>query len=90
MTSLYRLKPNLLIQAVAEETVILDPDSGEYFTLDPVATRMVEGLRQQLPVARIAQELAAEYEVEAGQVEKDFDELMETMVQQGLVERAGG
>ena len=42
----YQLKPDLLLQKVADEMVLLEPESGEYFTLNSVGADMLELMQQ--------------------------------------------
>ena len=81
----YHLKPNLLLQAVADETVILDPDSGNYYTLDDVGTRMIELLQETGSLDATVELMAKEYDATAATVQADLTELLEKMAQQGLV-----
>jgi len=80
----YYLKPNLLLQAVADETVILDPESGSYYTLDDIGTRMIELLQETGSLDATVELMAKEYDATAATVQADLTELLEKMTQQGL------
>ena len=83
----YILKENLLLQAVADETVILDPVSGNYYTLDVIGTRMIELLRDTDSLESTVDGIVAEYETSAANVRSDLTELLESMAEHGLVEK---
>ena len=70
--SAYQLKPELLLQKVADEMVLLEPESGEYFTLNNVGADMLEQLQQGKSAQQIAQYIADIYDVTAEQAEQDF------------------
>lgn len=82
----YQLKPNLLLQAVAGETVILDPDSGEYYTLDDVGSRMITLYRDCGSLEDAVAALVEEYEADAATVRQDLEALLQEMEAQGLAE----
>lgn len=86
----YTLKPNLLLQAVAGETVILDPDSGSYFTLDEVGSRMLERYRETGSLEGSVALLLEEYDTDAETLREDLEALLRAMEGQGLVERTAG
>ncbi len=84
----YRLKENLLLQAVANETVILDPDSGSYFTLDDVGTRMIELLRESGSIEQTVKEMVKEYDASPDTIRGDLQTLLQGMSDAGLMEQA--
>jgi hypothetical protein len=83
----YTIKTNLLLQAVADETVILDPITGNYYTLDAVGTRMVELLQETGSIDAVVAGVVAEYESVDTIVRSDLQELLEAMAEHGLVEK---
>ncbi len=86
----YEIKPHLLLQAVADETVILDPVTGNYYTLDDVGTRMVELLQENKAIDAVVERMVNEYESSAATVRNDLVELLEAMAELGLVEKGDG
>ncbi|MCP4236490.1 MAG: PqqD family protein [Aestuariibacter sp.] len=84
--SAYQLKPELLLQKVADEMVLLEPESGEYFTLNNVGADMLEQLQQGKSAQQIAQYIADIYDVTAEQAGQDFQVLMHDLVQANLAE----
>ncbi len=84
----YRLKPGLLLQAVGDETVILDPESGNYFTLDEVGSRMIALYRECAQMETTVSRLLREYETDAATLRHDLEALLEEMERQGLAQRA--
>ncbi|MBA1331899.1 hypothetical protein QQ73_12455 [Candidatus Endoriftia persephone str. Guaymas] len=85
----YKIPENLLLQAVADEAVILDPVSGNYFTLDAVGTRMIELLRESGSVTTTVERMVEEYDVTTETVHGDLLKLLDEMEQNGLVEKTG-
>lgn len=83
----YRIKPRVLLQAVADEMVLLDPESGVYFTLDPVGRRMLELYREHDGSReRTISALLEEYDADAQTLGDDLDALLQSMVAEGLAE----
>jgi hypothetical protein len=81
---------DVLMQELQGESVLLNVQSGRYFGLDEVGTRMWAALTtaESLQAARYA--LLAEYDVDAERLERDLQALVEKLVEHGLVEVRGG
>jgi len=86
----YQVPDRLLLQAVADEKVILDLDSGTYYTLDAVGARMIDLLRETGSIERAVAGIVAEYEVDELTALDHFTELLEQMARHGLVQKTGG
>lgn len=78
-------REGVVFQQLQEEAVLLNLDSGQYFGLDPVGTRiwnlLVEG--QSLP--QVVSTIVAEYEVGGEQCKADLLKLLGDLEAQGLV-----
>jgi hypothetical protein len=75
----------LLVQQLNCETVILDIDSGTYFGLDEVGTRVWQLLEQGLTLAEICAVLIAEFEVSRETVERDLAALTDELLSHNLL-----
>ncbi|XPF95074.1 PqqD family protein [Colwellia sp. RE-S-Sl-9] len=84
-TSKYQLVDNVLFQKVDNETVILEPENGNYFTLDPVGTFMIENLQEGKNLEQIIESVKSTYDVSASEVETDLNELLTNMINQKLI-----
>jgi len=67
------------------EAVLLNLDTGMYFGLDEVGTRVWSCLREATDLAAIHRTLLDEYEVAADRLEADLIELVGALAEQGLV-----
>ena len=74
-----------LSQEVNGETVILDLASESYFGLDEVGTRIWQLLQEKNDLQTVFDTLLDEYDVEAEQLKTDINELLEKLVDSGLV-----
>ncbi|MCB1841972.1 MAG: PqqD family protein [Halioglobus sp.] len=86
----YHIPERLLLQSVADEKVILDPESGNYYTLDAVGSRMLDLLRSTNSIEQTVARVVAEFDVSAETAGEDLMELLEQMVQHGLVQKTAG
>lgn len=68
------------------ETVILNLESGTYYSLDPVGTRIWSLIQESKTVGEIRDTILEEYEVEPDRCEQDIIALIEQLVDTGLVE----
>ena len=84
-TKTYKLMNNVLFQKVDNETVILEPETGQYFTLDPIGTLMIENLQLGQTVEQVTENVLKTYEAPKNEVEADLQDLINNMVSQGLL-----
>ncbi|QPG05146.1 PqqD family protein [Salinimonas marina] len=85
MTS-YKIKDDVLAQQVADEMVILEPEHGNYYTVNGVGASMIAMLREAKSLSEITQNIANQYEVEEQTAKADYLELLEKLKAEGLVE----
>ncbi len=71
---------------VAEEIVILDQKSGNYFGLEGVGPRIWSLIQNPISVDELIKTILAEYEVDVERCENDIMALLEELVSEGLVE----
>jgi coenzyme PQQ biosynthesis protein PqqD len=71
------------------ELVLLDPDDGNYYTLNEVGARVWELCDGQRRVAEIAETLHQEFDAPADEIERDLAELLEELAGAKLVVDAG-
>ncbi|MEP7706664.1 PqqD family protein [Paraglaciecola sp. 25GB23A] len=81
------LKDGLLIQKVVDEMVILEPQTGDYFTLNSIGALMLEKLQAGSSSEQVAQIISDEYDVSAQQVAQDLAELLGNLEQAGLAQK---
>ena len=83
-----RVPDGVLISQLQEESVILNLDSERYFGLDDVGTRMLSVLSTSDSIEAAFESLRAEYDVDGQVLRQDLLALVESLVQQGIVEIA--
>lgn len=87
--TIYKLKEDVLAQKVVDEMVILEPENGEYFTVNGVGTEMISLLEQGKTEDEVVAVMIASFEVEDDEVRQDYRELVSQLLAQGLVEKTG-
>ena len=80
---------DVLISEVGGESVLLNLKSERYFGLDEIGTRMWKALTTSDSIQMAYESLLAEYDVEDDRLRQDMDELIEKLVEQGLMEVSG-
>jgi len=83
-----RVPDGVLISRLQEESVILNLDSERYFGLDDVGTRILSVLSTSDSIEAAFESLCAEYDVDGQVLRQDLLALVESLVQQGIVEVA--
>jgi hypothetical protein len=70
------------------EAVILHLGDGIYYGLNPVGARLWSLLEEPRAVAELRDALVAEYEVDVETAERDVIDLLDELMERGLVEPA--
>ena len=78
----------VLISHLQEESVILNLESERYFGLDDVGTRFLTVLTSSESIEAAYETLCREYDVDPQSLRADLRELVEKLVDQGLLIRA--
>ena len=85
MNQTVQVLPDVLSQEVSGETVLLDLNNENYFGLNEVGTRIWQLLQEQDNLEKIYEILLDEYEVDAKQLRKDFDDIINQLKDTGLI-----
>lgn len=84
-----KIPDDVLISHLQEESVILNLDSERYYGLDGVGTRILSVLTTSDSIEAAYERLINEYAVDGPVLRQDLLELVESLVQQGIVEVTG-
>jgi len=74
----------------ADQTVILNLDSGMYHGLNATAAKMLETLEQRASVDEAVESLAAEFDQPRDVIERDVLALCQTLGERGLIAHDAG
>jgi hypothetical protein len=77
--------PDVLCNDLGGEMVILNLKTQTYFGLDASGVRMWKALTESATIQQARDRLMTEYDVDAGTLQHDMVELIETLVEHGLV-----
>lgn len=78
------LNPEILWRVVGDEALLLDTISGNYFSLNPVATEIWVGLNEGDDIDGIAGMLSERYSIDAGRARDDVAELVRDLQDAGI------
>ncbi len=81
----FSTSPDVLAQEVGGETVLLDLNSGTYFGLDAIGSRIWSLANEGKSLAEICDELLDEYDASRENVERDTSLLMEQLMLKGII-----
>ncbi len=79
---------DVLVSEVGGESVFLNLKSERYFGLDEIGTRMWTLLTENQSIQAAYDAMLAEYDVDAARLRTDVDELVQKLLEHGLVEVA--
>lgn len=80
-----RISPDVMFQEVGGEAVLLDLKSETYLGLNETGMRIWQLLQQSGDLRRVLEDMLAEYDVDARQMECDLVELVGQLADAGLV-----
>ena len=83
-------QPDVLVNSVEGESVLLNLARESYFGLDEIGTRMWSVLTTSPSIQSAYESLLSEYDVGADQLRQDLDGFVQTLVDNGLVELRDG
>lgn len=74
---------------VADNVVLMDPDNESYFQLNATGAVVWELADSKSTVADMVREICAEYEVDPKTAQADVIELIDVLLERGLLQCAG-
>ncbi|MCA9901385.1 MAG: PqqD family protein [Ardenticatenaceae bacterium] len=83
--SILQRAESVTFEVVADEAILIDINTGTYFSLNEVGTEFWEMLDGVQTIAQHADAIAAKYEVESGMVVDDLLELANEMAKDDLI-----
>ena len=89
-TTRVSVAPDALVQDLSGETVILHLKTESYLGLDDVGTGMWKALTTSASIEAAYRVLLAEYDVDPDVLRRDLAELVEQLVEHGLVDVEAG
>jgi hypothetical protein len=82
--------PDVLLQDLEGEAVLLNIKNGQYYGLDENSFHMYKALVSSPSVEAARASLIREYEVEPDQLKADLDRFLEHLLENGLVSYSDG
>ena len=86
--TVFRISDGVVFRELDGEAVILNLDSGMYFGLDRVGTRIWQLIGQHGRIEPVVDVLLAEFDVAPDVLKGDVDRLLSSLVEKGLVVRS--
>ena len=77
--------PEVLVQELDGEAVLLNLDSECYFGLDEVGTRLWQHLIEHRRLQRVCEAMQKEYDVDESRLRADVLQLVEKLLEAGIV-----
>ncbi|MGA9811840.1 MAG: PqqD family protein [Terriglobales bacterium] len=84
-----RIPEEVLTSKVGEETVLLNLQTGMYYSLDPVGTRFIEVLQRTSRLDEVHRALLEHFDVSTAKLEADLLKLSQDMLTRGLLVKDG-
>lgn len=85
LSSHIRARSDLLSSEIDGEVVMMDIESGQYFTLDAIGTRIWKAMAEAISVASLCRALEQEYDAPLPVIERDVLALLANLATQKLI-----
>lgn len=80
-----KIPDEVVFEVLEGEAVVLNLETGIYFTLNPVGTRIWQLIEEHGDLAKVRESMISEYEVGEEALDRDIEALMRELVEKGLV-----
>jgi phosphoribosylformylglycinamidine (FGAM) synthase PurS component len=81
-----RVSASTMAREVQGETILLHLDSGEYFGLDDVATRIWQLIVEKGDLQQVEAAMLTEFDVDPNVLSADLQRVVDELVAKGLIE----
>ena len=81
------ISPNVLLQEVDDEIILLDMESEEYFSLNEIGRVFYELLQEHKNLAKVLQELQNYFDAPKEQLEKDLVAFVQALDEKKLIKQ---
>jgi hypothetical protein len=86
----FAIPARVLFRELAGEAVLLQTESGLYFGLDEIGTRIWSLLQQHGELGRVYEQMLEEFAVSPERLREDLLQFVATLTARGLLEAEGG
>ena len=84
-TSTVQLDPSLLYSKIGDEIVLLTVESGKYFKVDAVGSRIWELIKDPTTIQSLCEILVNEYDISLDQCLEDTVPFLESLIEDDLI-----
>jgi hypothetical protein len=81
----YQLLEHVSLTEVDDEVVLLNLDSGAYYGLNHVGSKLMQGIRNHLDLAQVIGDISEQYQTDRQQVQTDAEELIAQLLKEQLI-----
>jgi PqqD family protein of HPr-rel-A system len=72
--------------AISETGFIFNPSTGDSYSMNPIATEILEMLKRDMSEDEIKKTLLEKYDVNKSVLEKSYDEFIDTLIKLNIIE----
>ena len=80
-----KMSPNVIFREIAGESILLNLDTETYWGLDKVGTDILKSLLESETFQHAQERLRTEYDIDPNTLHQDIDELVQNLVDAGLL-----
>jgi hypothetical protein len=72
--------------AISETGFIFNPTTGDSYSMNPIATEIVEMLKKDMSEDDIKKNILEKYDVNKSVLDKSYDEFIDTLIKLNIIE----
>jgi hypothetical protein len=77
--------PNVVFTVVDDAAILLEQETGKYFSLNAVGTRMWLLLSEHGRLDKVYEQMLAEFDVEPDKLREDLEGIVKELIKNGLL-----
>lgn len=81
-----KLKQGIIAREIQGETVLLNMETGDYFSLNPVGNEIYKCISQGMDITGISEYIVATYDIDSKTAENDVISLVNDLKSNGIIE----
>lgn len=80
-----KTNPNVIFTVVDDQAILLDQETGKYYSLNAVGTRIWVLLEEHGQIEKVFEQILAEFDVEPDRLKEDLERIMPIFLENGLL-----
>lgn len=81
----YKIADNVVFRKIDDEAILLNVDSGHYYTLNNTGSEILEQLIDDKAIEKIAELLSTDFDVDLKSLMADIQEIIDDLINEDII-----